>query len=53
MDPVKQWIGKYDTALDDLLANGLVEKMGQGDKAMYRLSEKGARRGKQHNEIMT
>ena len=52
MDPVKQWMGKYDSSLDDLLANGLMEKVGQGDKAMYHLNEKGARKGKKHDKVM-
>jgi DNA-binding PadR family transcriptional regulator len=52
MDPVKHWIGKYDSALDDLLAKGLVERVGEGDKAMYRLSEKGSRKGKKQREIL-
>jgi DNA-binding PadR family transcriptional regulator len=50
MDPFKHWIGKYDSALDDLLAQGLVERMGEGDKAMYRLSEKGAKKGKKKRD---
>jgi DNA-binding PadR family transcriptional regulator len=50
MDPLQRWIGKYDSALEDLLAKGLVERKGEGDKAMYRLSEKGTREGKKHDK---
>jgi DNA-binding PadR family transcriptional regulator len=51
MDTFKLGSGRYDSALDDLLAKGLVEKKGLGDKAMYRLSDKGARQGKKQEEL--
>jgi DNA-binding PadR family transcriptional regulator len=39
-------IGTYDRALEDLIRNGLIEQLGEGKTATYRLSTKGRTEGK-------
>jgi DNA-binding transcriptional ArsR family regulator len=46
MDPVNQWIRSMDGALEDLLVNGLVEAVREGNDITYRLSRKGKMEGK-------
>jgi hypothetical protein len=46
MDPLKDWMEKYDGALEDLIMNGLVEAVGVGNATTYRLSRKGKMEGK-------